>query len=352
MNFKQIYRGMNDRIAPSDTLVSDTLTRMHKGYHPKRRLRRGLFAALVAALLLGCITPALATNIPAVYQALYLISPALAQNLIPVNESCEDNGVKMEVVSAVIDGNTAMVYLSLQDLIGDRFDETIDLFDSYHLNFPSRTGVTGHCDFVSYDEQTRTALFLVTLEQADGSPIPTGKYTFSVRQLLSGKQTLEGTAIPLSLADASIAPETLWIDSQSRDPYLSGGSAVDADSLPDSAWFLAPQAPLYEPADHLAITGMGWIDGQLHLQLRMRQKSTLDTHGWLYLQTPSGEMVSSAYTLSFTEHPDTDDRTDYQESIFNITPEQAADCTLHGNFYTASRLTEGNWRVTFQLDSQ
>lgn len=350
MNFEQTYRSMQTPITPSDALVSGTLSRMHQRQRPKRRLRRGLLTALVAVLLLGCITPALAANTPAVYQTLYMISPALAQQLMPVNESCEDNGVKMEVVSAVIDGNTAMVYLSLQDLIGDRFDETVDLFDSYHLNFPSRTGVAGHCDFVSYDEQTRTALFLVTLEQRDGAPIPTGKYTFSVRQLLSGKQTLEGIVIPLSLADASIAPETLWIDSQSRDPYISGGSAAEAGSLPDQALFLAPQAPLYEPADNLAITGMGWIDNQLHVQLRIQNSLQLDPHGWLNLKTASGETINGDYTLYFTEHPDTDERTDYHEFIFDVTPEQVADYILYGSFYTASNLTEGNWQVTFRLE--
>lgn len=352
MNFEQTYRSMHDRIAPSDTLVSDTLTRIHQGQRPKRRLRRGLLTALVAALLLGCMTPALAANIPAVYQALYLFSPALTQQLMPVNESCEDNGVKMEVVSAAINGDTAMVYLSLQDLTGDRFDETVDLFDSYHLNFPSRTGVTGHCDFVSYDEQTRTALFLVTLEQSDSAPIPTGKYTFSVRQLLSGKQALENTVIPLSLADASIAPETLWIDSQSLDLYISGGSAAEADGLPDQALFLAPQAPLYEPADNLAITGMGWINDQLHVQLRIQNSLQLDPHGWLNLKTASGETINGSYTLYFTQHPDTDDRTDYHEFIFDVTPEQAADYILYGSFHTASKLTEGNWQVTFRLEDK
>lgn len=355
MHFENNYRSMNESILPDRALIEDTLTRMERGETPKRRprrLRRIVTLAVAAAVAVGCITPALATHVPEVYQALYAISPAVTQALMPVHETCEDNDVKMEVVSAAINGDIAMVYLSLQDLTGDRFDETVDLFDSYHLNFPSRTGVIGHCDFVSYDEQTRTALFLVTLEQLDGAPIPTGKYTFSVRQLLSGKQALEDISIPLSLADASIAPETLWIDKQSHDPYISGGSAAEAGDLPESARFLAPQTPLYEPADNLAITGMGWIDGQLHIQLRIQNSLRLDPHGWLNLKTASGETIHTEYTLYFTEHPDTDDRIEYQEFIFDITPEQAANHILYGSFYTASTLTEGNWQVTFRLESK
>lgn len=350
MSFKQTYRSMNERITPDDALVADTLTRIQQGRRPKRRLRRTIATVVAAALLLGCGTSALAANVPAVHQALYLISPAIAQALMPVNASCEDNGVRMEVVSAAIDGDTARVYLSLQDLTGDRFDETVDLFDSYTLNFPTRTGMIGHCDFVSYDETTRTALFLVTLEQMDDSFIPAGKYTFSVRQLLSGKQTFEDVTVPLSLTSASTTPETIWVDGQSHDRYISGGSAAETDSLPNQAEFLAPQAPLYEPADNLAITGMGWIDNQLHVQLRIQNHLRFDPHGWLNLKTASGETIDGGYTLYFTEYANSDDPTDYCEFIFDVTPEQAADYILYGSFYTASRLTEGNWRVTFRLE--
>lgn len=350
MNFEQTYRNMNDGITPSASLVTDTLACIHTRQRPGRRLRRGIATVLVAALLLGCGTSALAANVPAVHRVLYLLSPAIAQALIPVNQSCEENGVRMEVVSAAVDGDTAYVYLSLQDLTGDRFDQTVDLFDSYDLNFPCRTGVSGHCDFVSFDAATRTALFLITLEQMDGAPIPDGKYTFSVRQLLSGKQALEDVTVPLSPADAADAPETLWIDGQSRGTYISGGSVGEGGSLPDRARVLAPQEPLYEPAENLAITGMGWIDGQLHVQMRIQNHLRLDPHGWLNLKTASGESVGGGYTLYFTESPDGGNRTDYQEFIFDVTPEQAAHAILYGSFYTASRLTEGNWQVTFRLE--
>ena len=42
----------------------------------------------------------------------------------------------MEVVSATLNGSETLVTLTMQDLEGDRIDETMDLFDSAILQLP------------------------------------------------------------------------------------------------------------------------------------------------------------------------------------------------------------------------
>ena len=44
-------------------------------------------------------------------------------------------------------------------------------------------------------------------------------------------------------------------------------------------------------------------------------------------------------------------RRDYSQFGFDIPPEDLAGCTLRGDFYTASALTEGRWQVTFPLEN-
>lgn len=76
MDFRNQYRSMNERIAPDNALVAATLARMARGEKPRhrpRRLRRVITAAVAAAVIIGCMTPALAANVPGVYQALYTI---------------------------------------------------------------------------------------------------------------------------------------------------------------------------------------------------------------------------------------------------------------------------------------
>ena len=120
MNFEQTYRSMNDHIAPDSALVADTLTRMERGEQPRhrpRRLRRMIAAAAAAAVAVGCMTPALAASVPAVYQALYA---AVAQFLVPVNLSCEREGIRMEVTDAYLQGHTACIVFTMQDTQGGR----------------------------------------------------------------------------------------------------------------------------------------------------------------------------------------------------------------------------------------
>ena len=80
--------------------------------------------------------------------------------------SCEDDGIKMEVISAYINADKADIYISMQDMTDERIDETTDLFDSYSINRPFSSSAT--CERMSYDEETKTATFLISITQWGG----------------------------------------------------------------------------------------------------------------------------------------------------------------------------------------
>lgn len=75
----------------------------------------------------------------------------------------------MEVVSANVHDNVADIYISMQDLTGDRIDETIDLFDSYYIK-PAYDSV-GNCKLVDYNDTTKMATFLIRISQFDNQKI-------------------------------------------------------------------------------------------------------------------------------------------------------------------------------------
>ena len=154
----------------------------------KRKSVWAKWGAAAACLCLVCVlaVPAMAAFSPAFYELLYAVTPATAQFFKPVQRSCEDNDIRMEVTAAYIHENTAEIYLSLEDLTGTSFDETVDLFDSYRLHTPF--DCTGHCQLASYDPDTHTATFLVTLEQWDRQSIEGEKLTCS-RRHGSGEST-------------------------------------------------------------------------------------------------------------------------------------------------------------------
>lgn len=347
--FSETYRKMNDAIAPSPDLVERTLSQTRRRKFPLRRV-----AAIAAAAALCVATPALAAQTEIGYQTLYLIAPAAAQFFQPVRRACTDNGVTMEVAAVRVEGNAAQAYITLS---GGAVDETCDLFDSYDFHLPFDQ--IGHCEQVDYDEATHTATFLCATETMDGSPIPLGgKMTFSVGCFLSGKETAEDVSVDLDLTDyaqeAETAPSWSYPSGKTDGAYYRTGGSYSTDedeALSKTAPILLPGEALAEPVSGLSVTAAGFADGLFHIQLCRGNATQLDNHGWLWLEDAAGNRTEPRCTIGFLDdaETETDGRLDYTEFLFDVSPAELSDYTLHGDFYTASTLTEGRWRITFPL---
>lgn len=335
MNFTKTYERINAPISPSPGLIEKTLAKTRRSPFPLRRL---IGIAAAAAVLLA--TPALAAQTELGYQLLYALSPASAQFFQPVRRSCTDNGVTVEVVSVRVEGDTAQAYIALR---GDTVDAGCDLFDSYRFHLPFDQ--TGHCERAGFDPETNTVFFLVTTRTMDGSNIPMGgKMTFSLGCFLTGKRALEGAEIPLKLADYAAEAETV-----ERFSPTGGGGDLE---LADSASMLRPVGALAELAPGLTVTAAGYADGLFHVQLCQGDSTELDNHGWLWLENSEGEHLERpASAVSFTDLSKKDNRLDYQEFLFDVSPEDLENYTLHGDSFTAAARIDGNWRITFPLEN-
>ena len=90
--------------------------------------------AIIIGLSVSSLSIAVAAGNMAAYDVLYAIYPDIAIKLMPVNASCEDGGIRMEVEGVSIQDSCAYVYISMHDLEGKYIDESIDLFDkTVHL---------------------------------------------------------------------------------------------------------------------------------------------------------------------------------------------------------------------------
>lgn len=333
MNISETYAKLNEPILPSPGLIEKTLAKTRQRAFPLRRLAA---AALAAAVLL--VTPALAAQTEPGYQMLYLLSPAAAQFFQPVQKSCTDNGVTVEVASVRVEGDTAQAYIALR---GEAVDANIDLFDSYSFHFPFDQ--TGHCERAGFDPASNTVYFLMTVRTMGGSDIPLGgKMSFSLGCFLTGKQALEGLTVPLELSDYAREAETA-----EGFRYTGGGGNLEMDSVP----VLRPGEVLAEPAPGLPVTAAGYADGLFHVQLCRGDATALDNHGQLWLEDGEGARLDSLDSVYFTDLKEENARLDYQEFVFDIAPEELENYTLHGDFYTAAARIDGNWRITFPLEN-
>ena len=331
-----------------DSYIEEILVQTDKKNRISRKGRLWKTAA-AAVLLAFCFftgVPLLAAEVPAFYHVLYQISPATAQFFIPVRKSCEDSGIRMEVEAAYVQGDTARLYVSLRDLEGDRIDATTDLFDSYSIrrSFDS----VGSCRRVSYEEETGKVTFLVEITRMDGKPVEGGKITFSVREFISGKTADEDVPVDLQPAQLAERENTAVMEEPRINGYGFSGETpeeMEAEDFPKIV--LRPQEMLDSPMDKIYITAAGYLGDMLHIQLAVRDKTTLDTHGFLYLTDREGNRVDSYSSIFFMEEKE--ERVDYQEFLFRIPKEELGKYKLYGSFYKAGRNVQGNWRVTFSL---
>ncbi len=342
MTFREKYNVMQRDVRPDAPLLQRTRAAAQKTPARPRRLRP--LIALAAVLVCLALTvpafamPALAAD-PDGYALLYSISPAAAQFFKPVNRSDEDNGIRLTVDSVYLHSDTVEIYVSLQDLTGDRLDETTDLFDSYRINRAFDCSAT--CSLAGYDAPTRTARFLISITSFDGQDIEGDKLTFSLNRLLTGKTETEGAVTGLDLAAVQAEPATQQVTRR-------GGSGIAAEaggSGAETRTALVPTGTLAAPAPGVTVTAMGYIDGLLHIQVLYENILETDNHGQLWLEN-GAEKLECLGSLSFFAENGSDS---FEEYVFDVSPAQLADCTLYGSFVTADTLIEGGWEITFPL---
>ncbi len=337
MTFKQGYKNTFDKISPGEALIGSVLKKRNTY---KALIRPAIAAALVFVFIFAGLPAAVAAFEP-VYQIMYLVSPAAAQYFMPVQLKDEDNGVCMEVVSAYIHENTAEIYISLTDLTGDRIDETVDLYDSYSIMRPFDSSAV--CRRTSYDPDTKTAYFLITIEEWGNHSIEGDKLTFIVREFISRKRTYEDIFVPLDLTKAE--------DAGSQTVSPNGWGGLGAADFSGEARVLVPSSPMPFPVDGIELTGMGYIDGLLHIQTAVHDPLSNDNFGFFYLLDEDGNILISNYIVYYTNGIADSGRTDYSNHVFDIPPEELSRYKLYGTFYTSGLYTSGNWRVTFPLET-
>lgn len=348
MNWK-VYTDMNEKIHPDEALVEKLLSRAGKAGGNKSARRIPKAAAIVAAVLaISLAAPAALAASPTTYQWMYGLSPQMAQFFVPVNESCEDNGIRMEILSAHVDGNTVELYISLRDLTGDRVDETIDLFDSYAINTPFDS--SGTCSLAEYDRETGTAVFLVSLTENSSRDLSGKKVTFAANRLLSHKAYQSDVRIGAIPDPFSHETMLLSFDAPPHSDYTLF-SVSEYPVANRSVTVLTPSGSGLALSEQYAcsITGIGWIDGQLHIQIATDQRLNRDAQVWLRLRATNGDIAEPVKKYSFAQDASGEGRIDYEEYIFDIPQDEISDYTLYGDFSIAGLRTEGNWRVTFRL---
>ena len=95
-----------------------------------------------------------------------------------------------------------------------------------------------------------------------------------------------------------------------------------------TALLLQPGSLDLPAAPGVTLTAAGFLENRLRLQLRFDGHSPC---AFLYTQAEEGTV--------------------YRDAVYDVTPEALTDCVLSGRFATGGQLLQGDWQITFRLDS-
>ncbi|HPT90904.1 MAG TPA: DUF4179 domain-containing protein [Acetivibrio sp.] len=347
--FREEYRKMNERIFPDQEIVNKVIESINKPHREANKsialLRKSVAIAAVIAIITLTVTTALAANVPIVYQLMYAVSPSVAQFFMPVRKSCVDNGIKMEVVSAYIHDNTAEIYITMQDITGDRIDNTIDLYDSYSINRPFDSSAT--CELVGFDEASKTATFLISITEWGNKKIEGDKITFSVREFISHKRMYKDIPVEVDMGSIESNPPTMEVNPG------GGGGRKYREFIPDyrrTANVLVPSDSMGFQIEDFKLTGIGYIDGFLHVQASIKRNMVGDNFGYFILKDKNGKEINCVCNFDFSVKEDDDIK--YTEYIFEVPPSEIEQYSLYGYYVATGLYTKGYWQVTFPLEKQ
>lgn len=210
------------------------------------------------------------------------VNANVADEVYPIYNSCTDNGIKVEVESAVNDSHRALIFLTLQDVEGKGRLSDVDFLDSYSLSIGGHSMGTTVLD--SYDPETQTARFYTdTLLKKD---ISGQSVTFRLERFMAHK-----TEYPI--LDTGVDLSAI-----SQENPKTGGSAIkeiygigyvnatdeETDHKPKKSDLLTPDVmdiSLGEELDFVHITNIGYVNGKLHIQTKW--DAGYDNHGELEL---------------------------------------------------------------------
>lgn len=354
---KSAYRNLNEKIRPDDSLKDRVFEKLER--KPVHRFRPAAAVAAVLAVIL-LATPVMAAQIPVVSDWLYALSPEIAERFTPIRKSDVKNGIKMEVASASIHGSTAEVIVTFEDLEGDRISYNyLPEFEvrDYTKNDSLISGMTAKKLDYDYETGISTFLFELTYLNATVEEVMGNKFTLIA---YGGENYLpdEEYDVPLTLTDSetmTVKPETMTAmvergyltDHAGKFQFDGFGKGAqegyEAWNSREEYTVIVPGVPVCEVTEGFDIMGMTYIDGQLHIQYRLRDE--LD--GCLWLEDQAGNKIYWQ-CLNYINIFEGENYGYYNEDIFDISEEEVGSYRVHCSVRPVEQI-EGPWKVTFEF---
>lgn len=195
--FEHDYRNQFSQVFPDPELVANTKAAMRAVLAGERKPRRHLTCRGLAVLAAAAVLTATAlAAAPAVWQTIQNHLGNRAPYATEVLGSCEDQGIRIEVLAALADTRVTRLYFTLQDLTGDTLDAdtTSDLLISQETGGQFDWGNGGKgLEVLSYDAEQHLATLVYSQSTADLADTPPTRVRLDATYFIPGHRQIEKT---------------------------------------------------------------------------------------------------------------------------------------------------------------
>jgi len=318
-----------------------------KSINRRRKYRKAIYIPITGALSLCLVTGAAASvGIIDLSSVLHFIGADRIGILQPVHQVSEDQGIRMEVIGAVRDGDTTEIYVSLSDLTGHRIDETLDVYD-YRVT----GGNANNAQIIHYDDAEKTAIVRFLIQ----GKVTKNRITVQINTLMSGTSLQDGYNVQVDWEQLLQEKKINSYDILDRDRISGWGGETDIQMETDPIPVLhqdVTNVPV-SGIDWMHISNMGFVEGKLHIQINPDNEIGEYNHGYFYFTDEQGQKLDiPQYSISYGRYMKNgvDIGGDYIEYVYDLSAVDKLDTLrLQGSFTSISEVVQGNWKTTFNL---
>lgn len=368
---KDRYRHEMDLRRPRQEKLDELYEMIEGGTEMKhaKRLSGRAAAILVCAAL--AITAAAAAAVPAVWEKLWEQLGAFAPYAQTIDGAvCRDQGIEVQVLSALSDDLEARFYLAVRDMEGDRLNEYLTLEGQLEndakrdpdAELPrmsvSTVGGSSQFEFISYDPEAKTALFCASILYWKDEQ-PTQDAHLSLTGMTTQKGYLYGGASCASVTGRIL--ESLPVEEQDQAnqkiDHVSSLGYTEADLPGLKVVLAAEQNPMpMEGTEDMWISSMGFADdGRFHIRLGFAEGVAAGSDGDslrgffsdLFL---SGSTDKRQYAHQITPVPGGLDILFPLIKLEDLELLQDCQARFYGDYTRPGTEVQGAWNIDFQLE--
>ena len=283
--------------------------------------------------------------------------PEIAEELRPLNLECTKHGIRVEIVSALVKDHSSWILWTMQDLEGDRINETSASF----FNQPNNIGVASdyiYCYRACNAEEKRLTVleeirYDTMNEPEDGLYLLEADDVYIYEdETVDLKPLLEKYG---NAAEGVDPPADAW-------PYHNG---IQGDPVPQDLKVLDYNNPadvVLTEKGKLLLTGIGWIDGELHVQIHEADPAFCETHDdgvslirrySVAISNRSGEGEAFGYSgdSPYAWNGSGGRWDEWLEFIFGSAPEDEETMTLTAELSYATRTVRDTWEFRIPVSA-